>query len=1117
MEDKLLNQKCTTLNITNQKSLFKTAEVIGYVTSIKFGQRGDPINFRIHCPNSKKTYNAVCSLFCPIRENDTIYALCNIGLDGILYVMREPFVQPAIDRDSVIQCFMRSMRKGYGTIIKLYNDISKIAGGDDSVIPFLSGIAQSWNDTRNSDILFMFNGAEPDDVKKLLVWWHKERNLRRLYLFGLTKKEINSCRMTCDDIYNSCIKNPYTIPAIPLEKCDSILKRLNKVPDTNDRIRGSIIRIIWKNLNENGWTGTPTKLLHRQFPDIKQHVDALKSNYELVAEMETAYLKFPHKVETFIADYIINKRNEDYINYDTPLDQIIHINDNKIIQRHSAHFTRQLSTDQQTAIQGALDHTICVITGGGGTGKCLKLGTKILMFDGSIKKIEDIKENELIMGPDSKPRKILSKCYGTDEMFEIIPSMGKSFTCNSCHILTLIGPKPQYFRKSFLGNNDKYGISYSQKGNLLINEFDTYNEAINFKKSLPEDIFDVPLNEYLTWHKDKRRLCHLFRVSINFPNRQVPFSPIIMGKLVRKYLNGSPNIKWEKYNIKIPSIPIDFRVNSTTIRMEVLNKIFLGMNKHQCLNNNYKCQIDPGQLCDDIQYLALSLGYIVTYKNCILQIFRSDIWKYGVNNSDIQKFSFKVKSVGKGIYCGFELNGDGRFLLEDFLVTHNTTCIAEIVHNLELRGIAYAICSFTGKAVARIREVTKKRNPATMHRLIANTKKNRLDEKYNEFDKDNSWSNFEHIIIDETSMVTTELLYDFIQAYPNIKHLTLVGDVNQLPPIGWGNLFSQLLRSETIPVYKLITNHRVYTIDGERDGIILNANAIVSHDPLYPFEYVQTNNFSLIEGPIERVYDIIKGCFAGGVKSDQIAIVTPYNKSLNALNTTFQNIYNSDSRSVTDSRNIKWAIGDRVMLTENDQNIGVYNGESGTILDITSKAILVDFGNSGCHEFLLEPTHEYKTNYEQGTSYRYYYKGNKTDGVLEGEEEDTDDERTVKKLVHSFALTIDKSQGSEWDFVIVYIAEFNIGSFLNKNRIYTALTRAKRCCWVVVTDIESFNLVSVKSSPFRCENLHRRLSAKLPNIKPYVVSPPIPSLEMINEYPNIPEEYFDNGIDCDDF
>lgn len=795
----------------------QSAEVSGVVTSVQPYQPGKPTQFRINCPNIKQNFDVVCELFCPVREKDTIYALCMMGHDGKLHVQKPPFVQPAMDKDSILQCIMRCLRCGFGPAVKTFQVFSQRAQGDDNVIPFLSGLAQSWNDTHNPEIIFLLEPIDSDDVKKLLAWWHKERNIRRLYLFGLSKKEINACRMTCDAIYQACMTNPYTVPAIPMEKCDAILDRLNKRPTVEQRTCGQIIRVMWRNLNEAGWTGNPTRNLAKQFPNLSQHAEMLKNEYGVVAEMETAYLKFPHTVETFIADYITNMVKTDPVQYDTPLDQAITLPDGRVIERISVHLTMSASEDQRHAVQGAMDHNLCVITGGPGCGK--------------------------------------------------------------------------------------------------------------------------------------------------------------------------------------------------------------------------------------------------------------------------------------------------------------TTVLGQIIHNLEMRGVPYVTCSFTGKAVARIREVTKKRNPSTIHRLIANSRKDKMDKRSNSFEKEMDVADYEHIIIDEISMVTTELLYELLRAYPKIKRLTLIGDDNQLPPISWGSLFSQIMKSKTVPTYRLTTNFRVYTQDGERDGVILNANALIAHESEFPFEYVATTNFSLIEGPVERVHDIIKACYRANLKAHQVVVLCPYNKDLPGLNRAFQEIYNEGARSVTDSRGIRWMVGDRVMLTENDADIGVYNGESGTIRDITDKALLVDFGYSGVHEFLLEPTREGRNYYQQAASGNGYHQGRRTDEVMDGDEGEYDDERTVKRITHSYAITVDKSQGSEYDFVILYISEFNTGSFLNKNRIYTAITRTKRCCWVCTPDTSALEATSVKSLPYRCDNLGRRLRVTLPEMKPFQLTPLVPGLEMNNDTIMTAEEAaeMDFGFDGEDF
>jgi exodeoxyribonuclease V alpha subunit len=752
----------------------QVVEVNGIILSIS--SFSNPTVFKIYCPNMKKSFDAVSQNFCPIRVNDNICAICFIDSDQKLNLIKPPFVQPPLDRESTIQCLIKVLKKGHSVISKFYNKVSKMAGGDEMVISYISETSQSWEDKHDMELLYKFDGMDPDDIKRLLNWWHKEQNLRRLYLLGLNKKEINGCRMKCEEIYQSCKNNVFTLPAISLEKCDDINDRLGKTFNEDDKLRGGIVRIIWKNLHELGWTGSQIKYLSKQFPNLKDHIDILIKDYRVVVDLDTAYLKFPFKVETFVADFIIDKITEDFVTYDMPLDEVIKLKDGREIIRDSASFTgtKKLSEEQKKAIQGALDHNFSIITGAGGVGK--------------------------------------------------------------------------------------------------------------------------------------------------------------------------------------------------------------------------------------------------------------------------------------------------------------TSVLVELVHNLELREIPYALTSFTGKATSRIREVTKKRSPSTMHRLIANTRRIKEDRRSNQFEKDIPLREYEHIIIDEVSMVTTELFYDLIIAYPNVNKITLVGDVNQLQPIGWGSLFKEIMISKTVPTYKLTTNYRSTTKKGNVDGIILNATAIISHDNSCPFEFIETENFTIIEGPEERVYDIIKEHFDKGIPVEKLVILSPFNKSLETLNKTFQQIYNGNSESIQDSRGVKWAVGDRVMLTENDSSIGVFNGETGIIKEVSEKDVTVQFENtsSGCHSFDLEPNQD-RINYSEGTSESYFKRGKEMDNVLDGDE-GSDLEKTVKKLTHAYALTVDKSQGSEFDNVIFYIPEFNCGSFLNKNRIYTGITRAKCNIWCVVTDIQAFNESAVKSPPYRCENLAKRLS-----------------------------------------
>lgn len=380
--------------------------------------------------------------------------------------------------------------------------------------------------------------------------------------------------------------------------------------------------------------------------------------------------------------------------------------------------------------------------------------------------------------------------------------------------------------------------------------------------------------------------------------------------------------------------------------------------------------------------------------------------------------------------------------------TGKTTIISEIIYNLELREISYMVVSFTGKAVARLREVIRRKSPATMHRLIA---RSHLTPK------------FQHLIIDEASMVTTSLFYEFISTFSYDYKVTLVGDANQLEPIGWGALFDQLIMSGQIPVYRLTHVHRII---GQNNGILLNANKMIEYstgdmEELPPFDFEVTDNFQIESGTIESVYDIIKALHNCGVTLDKVTIVTPYNKDLDQLNKIYQQIYNDGHKYVVDSRGIVWMLKDRVSLRENRYDINVMNGEEGLITDLSDETILVTFRDGAQYAFKLEPANTHSK----------YYK----DDEEEERDHDATEELTVLLLRHSFALTTHLAQGSEWDFVIIYIPENTANSrFLNRRLIYTALTRAKLALWCI-GDVVSLNLSAIRPPAYRCDNLAMRL------------------------------------------
>jgi hypothetical protein len=126
-----------------------------------------------------------------------------------------------------------------------------------------------------------------------------------------------------------------------------------------------------------------------------------------------------------------------------------------------------------------------------GGGKCHGKGTKILMYDGSIKNVEDIKVGEQLMGPDSKPRNVLSLARGIDEMFLISPVKGESWTCNKSHVLSL---------------------KATQEG-----------------RGVNRGFINIPLDEYLNKSKTFKHVMKQWRIGVEFEKQPTYIDPYILG------------------------------------------------------------------------------------------------------------------------------------------------------------------------------------------------------------------------------------------------------------------------------------------------------------------------------------------------------------------------------------------------------------------------------------------------------------------------------------------------------------------------------------------------------------------------------------------------------------
>tara|TARA_B110001450_G_scaffold165717_1_gene154483 strand:+ start:2771 stop:5164 length:2394 start_codon:yes stop_codon:yes gene_type:complete len=311
------------------------------------------------------------------------------------------------------------------------------------------------------------------------------------------------------------------------------------------------------------------------------------------------------------------------------------------------------SIDINTGCGGGLIDLPC------GQGKCHGINTPILMYNGEIKMVQDIKLNELLMGDDSNPRKVLKLATGEEMMYEIIQDYGDSYVVNESHILSLI----------------------------------CTNDYKNYKKN---NIYDISILEYLKLCEDFYNVLENsnydfflsgYKVAIEFPNKECKIDPYIFGC----WLISSTN-KLE-HDIKIPN---SYKINSINNRLKLLAGI-IDSNAIKTING-YEIVLKNKLLIDDIIYLARTSGL-----NAELDIINegSNIYfKVVIYGSNIDKlplminskkyidnyfskdsliYKIKIKKLWIDNYYGFNLDGNHRYLLGDTTVTHNTVLALNII------------------------------------------------------------------------------------------------------------------------------------------------------------------------------------------------------------------------------------------------------------------------------------------------------------------------------------------------------------------------------------------------------------------------------------------------------
>lgn len=341
--------------------------------------------------------------------------------------------------------------------------------------------------------------------------------------------------------------------------------------------------------------------------------------------------------------------------------------------------------------------------------------------------------------------------------------------------------------------------------------------------------------------------------------------------------------------------------------------------------------------------------------------------------------------------------------------TGKTTTTQGIIASFKASGMKILLAAPTGRAAKRMTEATGM-EAKTIHRLL----------EYNPMDgyKRNEEKPLEGdaLIVDECSMIDILLFYNLMKAIPSNMRLILVGDIDQLPSVGAGNVLRDIIDSQQIPVVRLTRIFR----QAQSSRIVMNAHAInagkypnISNGKDTDFFFIkQEDADDMVKLIIGLVRDRLPRTY--GYPAKEIQVLTPMQRGTvgaGNLNIELQNALNPSGSALTRG-GYTYRQGDKVMQIRNNYDKNVFNGDIGyiTAVDTNERTLTVSFDS-----LLVEY-----------------------------------DVTELDELTLAYAITIHKSQGSEFPVVVMPITMKHF-VMLQRNLIYTGITRAKKICVLVGT------------------------------------------------------------------
>ncbi|HYV39221.1 MAG TPA: ATP-dependent RecD-like DNA helicase [Gemmataceae bacterium] len=369
-----------------------------------------------------------------------------------------------------------------------------------------------------------------------------------------------------------------------------------------------------------------------------------------------------------------------------------------------------------------------------------------------------------------------------------------------------------------------------------------------------------------------------------------------------------------------------------------------------------------------------------------------------------------------------------------------TTIVRGILEIFAAHDLHCELCAPTGRAAKRLSETTG-RQARTIHRLLE------FEPHVGVFMRGSlAPLKTDLLIVDESSMVDISLMYHLLEAVPPTACVVLVGDVDQLPSVGPGTVLADLINSGAVPVARLTEIFR----QAAHSGIVRAAHAVNNGQMPESASAEQPGDFYFVESEkpeellrkiVTLVRDRIPARFGLNAVND-VQVLTPMHKSelgTKNLNALLQDVLNPlAGQAETEQFGCKFRVGDKVMQKVNNYDKEVFNGDLGRItgLDVNDKKLTVAFD----------------------------------DGAVDyGFDE-------VEELMPAYCTTIHKAQGSEYPAVVIPLHTQHF-IMLQRNLLYTAITRGKKLVVLVGMRRALQLAVERQNTAQRCTGLRQRLSS----------------------------------------